>query len=172
MFTDVKRTPKLVLAGVQVRWRQAGEVQASRCSGNLDVSEIWMPRPTPGPGLYRISINLSGGGKNIYIGEGANITRRLGDYKRTYNEDGQNRTEARMSRRMRKALAEGLAVVVDVATTGKINLTGQERPLQMDKTAERRFAEVAAALAESEQDVRGMVVILNRDLDEDWCLED
>lgn len=73
---------------------------------------------------------------------------------------------------MRKALVEGLAVVVDIATTGKIDLTGLERPLQMDRVAERRFAEVAAALAESEQDVHGRVVVLNRDLDEDWCLED
>lgn len=89
MLTGVKRTPKLVLAGIQVRWYRVGEVQASRYSGNLDASEIWMPRPTNKPGLYRISIDLPGDSKAIYIGEGANISRRLGDYAKIYNEDRQ-----------------------------------------------------------------------------------
>ncbi len=77
-----------------------------------------------------------------------------------------------MSRRIRKALAEGKAVSVDTATTGKIDLAGSERPLEMENVAERRFAEAAAVLAEAEQDIDGKIIVLNRILDEDWWLSD
>jgi hypothetical protein len=43
----------------------------------------------------------------------------------------------------------------------------------MDNVAERRFAEAAAAvLAESEQDVDGHVIALNRILNQDWALQE
>jgi hypothetical protein len=170
MSADEKRTPKMVLVKVKIRWRRAGEVKAAVSSGGQGISYVRMPMTVRGPGLYRISIDLSKGRRAIYIGEGESVSRRLSAYTGIYNQGGRTKTEARVSREIRKALTEGRAVVIDTATTGRMNLTGAERTLQMDKIAERRFAEAAAALAELEQDVDGRVIFLNRILGEDWWL--
>lgn len=145
-----------------------GEVRANFIPGTQQVSNVWMPLAPVRAGIYRISINLAVGSA-IYIGESGMIHGRLLDYTRAYDEKKQT-PEARVSREIRKALIEGRMVDVDVATTGRINLTGEERPLDMKSVAERRFAEAAAVLAENERDVEGQVIPMNRILGEDWWL--
>lgn len=172
MSADAKRTPKKVLAEIQLKWRRTGEVKAAFSSGDQRISDVWMPVTVRRSRLYRISIGLAGVGRAVYIGEGESVYRRLYAYTRIYNHDQQGRTEARVSREIRKALSASRSVVIDTATTGSINLTGEERPLQMDNVAERRFAEAAAALVELEQDVDGHVIVLNRILGEDWWLQE
>ncbi|WP_028183448.1 hypothetical protein [Salinispora arenicola] len=121
--------------------------------------------------MYRISIELQGGGHAIYIGEGADVARRLHAYTRTYDEGKRRKKiEARMSAEIRQSLLDKRRVTVDCATRASINLVGAERPLEMSKVAERRFAEAAAVLSESARDTEGQVIVLNRILDEDWWL--
>ncbi|MEU7618770.1 hypothetical protein AB0B27_22110 [Micromonospora rifamycinica] len=167
-----KHTPKIVRAEVSVLWRRAGEVHASFYGDDRRITAVSMPPSTPGrPGLYRLSIALPASGRAIYIGEGTNVARRLLAYTRTYGQGkSTKKTEERLSREIRKALAENRQVVVDWTTTGQINLTGTERPLDMNRVSERRFAEMAAVLAEHEQDLDGNVILLNRILEEDWWL--
>lgn len=160
--------PKIVRAEVSLRWRRAGEVWANFLPDTQQIADVWMPSAPVRAGIYRISINLASG-RAIYIGESSMTSRRLFDYTRAYDEEKKT-PETRVSREIRKALAEGRLVVVDVATTGRINLTGEERPLNMRSVSERRFAEAAAVLAEDEQDVEGQVIPMNRILGEDWWL--
>jgi len=161
----------MVYVEVSLLWRRAGGAAAIFRPGTREIYDVRMPTAAPGrAGIYRISIDLIAG-RAVYIGEGASISHRLYQYTRVY-KGKKSTTETRMSRRIRKALAEGKAVSVDTATTGKIDLAGSERPLEMENVAERRFAEAAAVLAEAEQDIDGKIIVLNRILDEDWWLSD
>jgi hypothetical protein len=106
----------------------------------------------------------------VYIGERASIAKRIGQHVR-YNKKASS-TGARLTRRIRRALAEDRSVAIDTATAAKINLLGEERPLDMRNVAQRRFAEAAAVLTEEARDKDGQVIVLNRILKDYLVLRD
>lgn len=156
------RTPKMVRVEVRLNWRHYGEITVD-FDHNQAIRRVRMPPVPDRPGLYRISIHLSSpidGNRYVYIGEGKSIANRIDAYRRAYGE-GLKGTAPSLSRRLREALMEGRAATVDCATTGRIDITGAERSLSMEAVAERRFAEAAAVIAESAQDLDGQVLVLN-----------
>ncbi|GII93485.1 hypothetical protein Ssi02_37160 [Sinosporangium siamense] len=101
----------------------------------------------------------------VYIGEGACLAARVRYYTRRHNTKRKT-TQTLFSEEIRTALNEHRKVVVDVATTGTINITGFERRLIMEHVSDRRFAEAAAVMNEWERDKDGLIEIWNRVLDD------
>ncbi len=150
---------------ISLRWRPAGDVIAVRSRDGSVLCEAMMPVGSRRPGLYRITIP-SGTGRLIYVGESQRISVRLRAYKHP-PKAGSRRTESFVSRQIFRALEAGTKVSVDVATSGSIVFGNVDRRLDMRYVAERRFAEAAAVLVESESAEQDWsVAVLNRILDD------
>jgi hypothetical protein len=134
---------------------------------------VWSPIRAPSKaGLYRISISLDAhGNQAIYIGESANVARRLFAYTKDYTGSRTKTTELRVSLQIREALSNDRSVVVDAATTALIGIGGDDTPVRMSDVAQRRFVEAAAVVAESLTDKDGFVVMLNHVSGELYYLE-
>ncbi|MER7247007.1 hypothetical protein [Kribbella sp. NPDC000426] len=157
-----KHRSKTTEIGVRLKWRSVGDF--SDPYTNPDLSHIvWSPVRAPRKaGLYRIIIPLGTHGERaIYIGESANIARRLSSYGEDHSLRRKKSTESRVSDQIRQALRKRLSVSVDAATTGFVSIGGAEFPIDMLDLAQRRFAEAAAVVAESLNDTAGQVVMIN-----------
>lgn len=153
------------MVSVLVKWRANGEIRAySPC--DIPRNVLLNYSPTPGkPGLYRITIEQDDGIPLIYIGESEFLPKRLGEYTRLLHENNPEGTSARLAAEIRAAACAERLVTVDVATTGKMMLQGEEAGLRMTVKAHRILAEAAAVLAEEwKHDTRAY--ILNKALDD------
>ncbi|TDD32020.1 hypothetical protein E1287_24470 [Actinomadura sp. KC06] len=149
MIPGWKQTPSRTIVSVLVNWRSNGEIKAYfPCDIPRNAQLNHTVAPPRRPGLYRITIEQDDEGPLIYVGEAELLPSRLWAYTHLLHEDKPESTSARLAAEIRTAACAERRTTVDIATTGKMALRGEEIDLRMAIKAHRLLAEAAAVLDE------------------------
>jgi hypothetical protein len=160
-----KQTPSRTIVSVLVKWRTNGEIRAYfPCDIPRNARLRYSLAPQK-PGLYRITIEQDDDIPLIYIGESEYLPGRLHQYTGLLHEKRPQSTSARLAAEIRAAACAERRITIDVATTGRIALQGEEADLMMTIKAHRILAEAAAVLDEDWKHGTG-AYLLNKALDD------
>lgn len=139
---------------VRYEWRDAGPI-------TLDESRhLVLPTVPAGPGVYRVTLTGRPGqsSREVYIGEGGSLRKRLGNYRRPSTKY----TAGHNHRVWSAHLADGGAIEVEIITAAEIMVCEESHPLPLTRVSARVLVETTALALEY---LAGEAVVLNRDAD-------